>query len=48
MPTIDFKDIGDVLNYEYRQGTIVSVNGADDTCVVTVDGSSTTALIFYH
>lgn len=48
MPTHDFVDIGDVLNFEFLQGTITAIDSATDTCTVTVGGSSLTALIFYH
>ena len=48
MPTHDFKNVGDVLNFELLKGVIKSVDPITDTCVVTVDGSDTTALLFYH
>jgi hypothetical protein len=48
MPTHDFKNIGEVLDFEVLQGTIVTVDSATDTCTVTVGGTTLTALIFYH
>ncbi len=48
MPTIDFKNIGDVLNFELLRGTIVTLDSATDTCTVSVGGSVVTALLFYN
>lgn len=48
MPTHDFVDIGDVLNYEWFQGTIVSVDASTDTCVVSVDDQNYASLLFWH
>jgi hypothetical protein len=48
MPTHDFKDIGDVLNYEFLQGTIATIDTATDTCTVSVGGSVIPALLFWH
>ncbi|MFA5152549.1 MAG: hypothetical protein WC554_08330 [Clostridia bacterium] len=48
MPTIDFIDIGDVLNYEFLQGTLKSINTDDDTCTVEVSGVTYPAVCFYH
>jgi hypothetical protein len=48
MPTHDFKNIGDVLDFELLRGTIKTVDSATDTCTVDVDGSTVDALIFYH
>jgi hypothetical protein len=48
MPTHDFVDIGDVLDCEFLQGTIASLDSSTDTCTVTVDGSTYDAVIFYH
>jgi hypothetical protein len=48
MPTHDFIDIGDVLNYELLKGKIVTIDPDTDTCTVNVEGSVVTALIFYH
>jgi hypothetical protein len=48
MATHDFTDIGDVLNFELLRGIVTAVNENDDTCTVTVDGKSVTALLFYH
>jgi hypothetical protein len=48
MPTHDFSDVGDVLNYEVVQGTIKTIDSAADTCVVTVNGKDLSALFFYH
>jgi predicted transglutaminase-like cysteine proteinase len=47
-PSHDFTDIGDVLNFELLRGIVTAVNENDDTCTVTVDGKSVTALLFYH
>jgi hypothetical protein len=48
MPTHDFVDIGDVLNYEFLQGTIATIDEATDTCTVTVGSSVIPALLFWH
>lgn len=48
MPTHDFRDIGDVLDFDVLRGTIVSVDSINDTCTVNVGGSTLTALLFYH
>jgi len=48
MPTIDFVDIGDVLNYEFLQGTLKTINPDDDTCTVEVSGRTYNAILFYH
>ena len=48
MPTIDFKNIGDVLNFELLRGTIVTLDSATDACTVNVGGAIFTALLFYH
>lgn len=48
MPTHDFENIGDVLNFEILKGKITAIDSATDTCTVTVAGSSREALIFYH
>ena len=48
MPTIDFIDIGDVLNYEFLQGTLKTINTDDDTCTVEVNGTTYPAVCFYH
>jgi len=48
MPTIDFKDIGHVLNHEFVQGTIATIDSAEDTCTVSVGGAVVTAPLFYH
>lgn len=48
MPTHDFVDIGDVLNYELLQGTITSIDAATDTAVISVAGQSLNAVFFYH
>lgn len=45
MPTIDFSSIGDVMEYEFAEDTVSSVNSEDDTCVLSAVGS---ALLFYH
>lgn len=48
MPTHDFENIGDVLDFEILKGKITAIDPATDTCTVTVAGSSREALIFYH
>lgn len=50
VPTIDFIDIGDVLDYEIIRRTIKSVDGATDTCVLAADDdyAKEAALIYYH
>jgi hypothetical protein len=48
MPTIDFKNIGEVMEYEFLQGTIVTIDSAADTCTVNVGGATLNALMFYH
>lgn len=48
MPTHDFSNIGDVLNFELLRGTIVTLDSATDTCTVNVGGGVLTALLFYH
>ena len=48
MPTHDFKNIGEVLDFELLKGTIATLDSATDTCTVTVGGENLTALLFYH
>lgn len=48
MPTIDYQNIGDVLDYEYLQGVIMTIDSATDTCTVYVCGAIVDALLFYH
>jgi hypothetical protein len=48
VPTHDFKNVGDVLDFEILKGIITAIDSATDTCTVTVAGSSYNALIFYH
>ena len=48
MPTIDFKTIGEILDYEFHRGTIVTIDSTTDTCTVNVGGAVVTALLFYH
>jgi hypothetical protein len=48
MPTLDFIDIGEVVNTKFDGGTITAINTASDTCTVTVGGHAKNALIFYH
>jgi len=48
MPTHDFKDIGDVLNFDILRGTITAIDSVTDTCTVSVGGASREALLFYH
>ncbi len=48
MPTHDFVDIGDVLNWECLRGTIAAPDSSADTCTVAVDGAAYNAVIFYH
>ena len=47
-PTHDFKNIGEVLDFELLKGIITAIDSATDTCTVTVAGSSMSALLFYH
>lgn len=47
-PTHDFKDIGDVLNFQLLKGIIATIDSATDTCTVTVGGDIVTALLYYH
>jgi hypothetical protein len=46
--TIDFVDIGDVLNYEFLKGVIQSINTDNDTCVVNIGGASIAAALFFN
>ena len=48
MPTHDFKNIGEVLDFELLKGTIATLDSAADTCTVTVGGDIVTALLYYH
>jgi predicted transglutaminase-like cysteine proteinase len=48
MPTIDFKDIGEILKHRFLQGTIVTIDPATDTCTVNVNGSIVPAILFFH
>jgi len=48
MPTLDFLDIGDVLDYEFLSGVLQTINHTDDTCTVRVGGEVYPAIIFYH
>jgi hypothetical protein len=48
VPTIDFVDINDVLNYEFLQGTLKTINTTDDTCTVDINGTIYPAVCFYH
>jgi hypothetical protein len=48
MPTHDFNNIGEVLDFQILKGKITAIDSATDTCTVTVAGSSREALIFYH
>ena len=48
MPTHDFKNIGDILDFELLRGTIVTIDSATDTCTVSLGGSTLAALLFYH
>ena len=48
MPTHDFLNIGDLLNYDLMRGTIISIDSATDTCTVNVGGATLNALMFYH
>lgn len=53
-PKHNFKNFGEVNDFNFLEGTIKSVDGATDTCTVEVtakDGSKTTyanVLLFYH
>ena len=48
MPTHDFKDIGDVLDFELLKGTIATLDTDEDTCTVLVGGQTVAAVLFYH
>lgn len=48
MPTLDFIDIGDVVNSEFARGTITAIDSTVDTCTVDVNGATKDALFFYH
>ncbi len=48
MPTLEFSNIGAVLDYEFLKGTIVNLDTAEDTCTVNVGGSTLAAVLFYH
>jgi predicted transglutaminase-like cysteine proteinase len=48
MPTHDFIDVGDVLNFDIIRGTVVTIDSVTDTCTVTVGGDTLTALLCYH
>jgi hypothetical protein len=48
MPTLEFSNIGAVLDYEFLRGTIVTLDSAADTCTVNVGGATLNALMFYH
>lgn len=48
MPTHDFNNIGEVLDFQILKGKITAIDSAADTCTVDVAGSSREALIFYH
>ena len=48
MPTIEYQNIGDVLNHDILKGTIQTIDAATDTCTVDVGGTIVTALLFYH
>ena len=48
MPTHDFTDIGDVLNFGLLRGIIATIDSATDTCTVNVGGDIVAALLYYH
>lgn len=49
MPTIDFRNIGEVLNYEFLRGTITEIDDIFDTCTVTIDGFPVELVpLFFH
>jgi cell fate regulator YaaT (PSP1 superfamily) len=48
VPTLEFPNIGAVLDYEFLKGTIVSLDTVEDTCTVSLGGSTLAALLFYH
>ena len=48
MPAHDFKDIGDVLNFQLLKGIITAIDSATDTCTVAVGGDTLAALLYYH
>jgi hypothetical protein len=48
MPAHEFEDIGNVLDYDYYQGTITEITSDDDTCKVDIAGEVVDAVLFYH
>jgi hypothetical protein len=48
MPKINHPNFGDLQDYEYLQGTMVTIDSATDACTVSVAGAVFPALIFYH
>lgn len=45
---MDYIDIGDVLNCDFLQGEIVTLDDSDDTCTVKIGGDTLSAVVFYH
>lgn len=48
MATIDFVNIGDVLEYEFATGILQSINLDDDTGTALVNGAVLPVVFFYH
>ncbi|MFZ4436823.1 MAG: hypothetical protein ACOYOS_00185 [Syntrophales bacterium] len=48
MPLFNHPTLGDIQSYEYRTGTITSIDNDLDTCMVDSSGTILFALIFYH
>jgi len=48
MATIDFVNIGDVLEYEFATGILQSINFDDDTGTALVNGAVIPVVFFYH
>jgi hypothetical protein len=47
-PSIDFIDIGDVMNHQFLRGSIISLDENTDTGAVMIDGSTFSALLMFH
>jgi len=49
MPAFNYDTIGDVLNYDYRQGKILTLDADKDECSVSIsDDGTVDCLILYH
>jgi len=48
MPTIDFIDIGHVLDYQCLRATVLGLDQDQDLCTISVNGETVTAKLFYH